>query len=604
MTAFAFTVSAFAADSGVFLSLTRKAEDIASLPTNVSTISGSDIAEKHARNLGEALQSELGFNINQYGTLGSNSNITIRGSKTEQVLVLIDGRRINDIALGLVDLSSIPTDNIKRIEVIRGAASAIYGANAFGGVINVITEKADEAAPVATLAARSGSFGEQTYSSKLNLNKNERSLLVTLEKQHLDGWRQNSDYNNINSSLRLGLNTSRYGNFDFSSQILNSELGIPGGNFSADPNTFTDPTAASSPRARQKENNRYARMENTFNTGEHSLKTSIYGSNDSRDYSDPDSVLDARYGTMVFGGQEQYTGPYNITAGTEWWEEQYKQTDLELSEVVLNKSRVNTDIFLQRQTFVGKFMFLPGLRFDSNSSFGSEACPSLSVVYKQSDSFKISANTGKAWRAPTFSDLYFPMDAYGDVGNPALKPEEGISSDLGVEVKSGKTSVSVTGFRTDNRNLISWVPNSTGMLFSPQNINTSRSSGIEAGFDQTLAAGLAHSINYTYLWAEDTDTKQVLIYSPCNTLNYQINWLMPCGTLLGISAKYVSQQMATATTTLNDYTTIGAQLSHNFENIDIWVKGSNLTDRKYVTRQYYPLPGATWQAGVTYKFWN
>ena len=96
----------------------------------------------------------------------------------------------------------------------------------------------------------------------------------------------------------------------------------------------------------------------------------------------------------------------------------------------------------------------------------------------------------------------------------------------------------------------------------------------------------------------------MLTYSPCNTLDYQINCLLPCGTHLDLSAKYVSQQKASATQTLNDYAVFGAQLSHKFKTVDVWVKGTNLGNRQYVTRLNYPLPGATVEVGVTYKFWN
>ncbi|MHB9155461.1 MAG: TonB-dependent receptor, partial [Endomicrobiales bacterium] len=147
----------------VFLSLTRKAESLSNMPTNVSIITSTEIIDKKATSVAALLYDELGLTMSRTGTPGATANLMIRGSSPEEVLVLIDGRRINDPAMGLVDFNAIPTDAIERIEIIRGAASAIYGTAAFGGVVNLITRKAGENAPLLNLGASGGSFNAQNY---------------------------------------------------------------------------------------------------------------------------------------------------------------------------------------------------------------------------------------------------------------------------------------------------------------------------------------------------------------------------------------------------------------------------------------------------------
>ena len=120
---------------------TRTKEEIKNVPNAVIVIGAQEMAASSAKNVGELLKETSTVDVTGYGSLGSAQSVSIRGSSASQVLVMIDGRPINSITFGSADLSQIPLDNVERIEIVKGPTSHLYGANALGGVINVITKK-------------------------------------------------------------------------------------------------------------------------------------------------------------------------------------------------------------------------------------------------------------------------------------------------------------------------------------------------------------------------------------------------------------------------------------------------------------------------------
>jgi outer membrane receptor for ferrienterochelin and colicins len=584
----------------VFLSLTRHAEPIADLPTSVSTVPNSQIRAKESLTLSDAINNQLSINVSQQGTVGQNSTLSIRGSSSEQVLVLIDGRRINSVSLGTADLSSIPANRIDHIEIIRGSASAQYGTSAFGGVVNVITKRAAENTPLFDVGASYGSFNTQDYSITANLRRDALSAMVTADKTLTDGWRKNSDLDADDFLVNLGYDAGNIGKFDLSGSLFRSDLGVPGPITGLTPSMFngTIEKTASTPDARQTYDKRYIRLTHTTPGETRSLKTIVYASDDKLNFNVPSWFSNTDYDSPVFGTELQYNAGYGLTVGGEWWEEKHKQTDLLLNTDVIDRSRVNTAGYVQEQFNAGRFLFIPELRYDDNSAFGSVMTPRLSVVYRASDALKLSANSGKTWRAPTFNELYYPLDPWGFAGNPDLKPEEGISSDIGAEYRFGTYRTALTLFQTDTDNLIVW-----GM--TPQNIGKSRQRGAEFEIGGKIVSGVSHRLGYTYLWAEDLDANTQLIYRPQNMLNYTVACLLPWNSKADLSAQYVgSQKTETAGVRLPEYTLVGLRLAHTIGSAEIWVKGDNLLDTKYETRLGFPLPGLTVAGGVTVKFWD
>ena len=606
----------------VFLSLTRKPEQLESLPVNITSISSEEMENTKPLDVSDALTNQPGINISRIGTAGSDATVMIRGASSDQVLVMIDGRRANDPATGIASLSMIPLNGIDRVEIIRGGASAIYGTGASGGVINIITKTPKENSPAIELNMNTGSFATTAYGLSLHSAKGPLSVFVTAGKETSEGWRQNSDYSMNNFLGNFIYDAGRAGTFTLTASYVNDNLGVPGTGIFVDQYDGHTELLAETPFARQTDSNDNCKLEHAKSWENYSLKTCVYASDKDNTFKNPPQSMDQDNGTFVFGSESQLSNDRGTMLGAEWWEESYKQKDLFAGVTSVDKDRITTAVYVQQELKTGKFNFIPSVRYDQNSIFGGIPCPHLCAVYAANDSIKISGNSGKVWRAPTFDDLYYPLDPYGEVGNPALIPEQGIASDIGAELKFSDSSMKLDFFSIQMQNLIIWQPvGATG--WTPTNIGQSVQAGAEFEFGQKLMSGLYHKLNYTYLWAQDTspltsgdaNAQKQLFYRPRNTVNYSVNYTTFWKINVGIQAQYISERETgqSVPATLPYYTIYNFIVSKKIKDWNIWAKADNFTDERYQTRvgydsNYnpagYPLPGATYSTGVTIKFWD
>ena len=608
------TPALYASDE-LFLSLTKKSESLKNIPTSVSIVTAVQIKESGARNLAEAVTGVPGLTNGSYGSLGAAGNIMLRGSSAEQVLVLVDGVRINDPATGLVDLSTIPVDSIDRIEIIRGGVSALYGTSAFGGIVNIITKKAEEGAPSMGVDLSAGSFNTQHYGLNFNIKNGNTSGFFSAGKLSSDGWRVNSAYDNNDLFANLGFEDPLWGAFNLSAKQFSSSVGVPGMGIAVSAYDGSLEKQASTPNATQKEDKSSIELGNTKNFDAGTLKSVLHASDSKTDYLVPEWLKNDRYQSTVFGSEIQFAARCGLTAGTEWWGELYRQIDKNSNTAMLDASRTTTAVFLQQEAAYKDLRFIPSARLDNNSIFGTVTSPRMTVLFHAADCLKISANSGKAWRAPTINELYWPKDTnifsgttYVTLGNATLKPEEGITSDIGIEYLAQNAKASVTYYLTDSDNLISWDSSvdTTGTIVTtqPMNIGKARQQGVECELSHKIISGLLHKCNYTYLRAEDIQRHTPLVYRPEHTAQYELSYLTVSQTKATVTARFVSAQKTgdPAVPELKEYTTVNCRISQNIKTLELWAAMNNVFDVKYQTRLYYPLPGQTVSAGINWKF--
>jgi outer membrane cobalamin receptor len=603
----------------VFLSLTKGAKPAKELPANTATVTNAEITESKPLALADSMKDKAGIVYGQYGTLGGAMHMMIRGSSSEQVLVLIDGRRVNDPSMGLVDTGAIPMDSVERVEIIRGGLSSMYGTGAFGGVVNIITRQPVDETPSLDLSISAGSLNTRSFEASVQAKKGALSTFVTAGKTLSDGFRANSDYDANDFFARFGYDAGLTGQFDLTTSFNRRKFGDPGPGVSLDAYDGTLEKTASADAIEDSDSS-YWRLGHVKDFGELTLKSSLYASDKDKKYTYPSNFEDDEYRTFVYGGDAQVSNRGGATAGAEWWEEKNKQLDNMFSTVLMDKSRVVTAVYIQQELNAGKFTFIPSVRYDDNSAFGGVASPHITAVYRAGDRLKLSANSGKIWRAPTFNELYWPYNSftyngttYVTLGNKDLSPEEGIASDFGAQYDLQNFTVKLVGFYTQSRNLINWVsafdPVTNTSTYATENIGKAVQTGAEFELGHKLAPGLYHKFNYTNLWAEDTENKTRLTYRPMNTANYGISWMLPSDTRFDVSAQYVSEVLTgTTPSVLPEYTLLNAGVSQKLRDIELWAKVNNLADKKYQTRAAYnggyPLPGITYTAGVKVKFWG
>jgi len=602
-------------DLGVIvITPTRSPRMVKDLPTNVSVITREEIAESGAQNVGEVLKNRLGVGIRRYGTLGAQSEIALRGCSAYQTLVMVDGRPVNSISDGIADLSQFPIDNIERIEVVRGPVSALYGANALGGVINIITREAKEERVTADVILGGGSFGTQI--ARLNLGTKDTNIKTyfTISNNTSDGWRKNSAYDNHNFTGKLAYNAGKIGNFELRGGYHREKLGLPGANYETDWSTgekiIFDERYASNPKEVQEDEKRYAILEYS-NGGENSkLLLRLYGSDDEkRDQNpDPDWPTDDFYENTTQGTEVQLDTLYGITLGMDIHQDKYRQRNEINSQTIISEKTLNQSVFLQETLSLKPVTAILGTRYDHHSAYGGQMNPSLSLIYQPREYLKISFNLARGFRAPTFCDLYWP-DYLGCLGNPDLKPERAWAYDLGFEHQWGTLLLSrLTLFRTDIENLILWGPN-VSSIWTPYIMPEAYSQGVELEFIHQVTPRLSQSINYTYLHSagksEGEDKYQIASYRPHNRANYRIHYTSDFGLKVSLGTEFVGEQWSDRGKTgdrLPDYFLLNARIAQRISNLEAYVSFDNIFDKKYQTIFGYPMPGRTIMAGISWKF--
>lgn len=585
-----------------FITLTRKAEPKENLPTNVTVITKEEIVKLSAKNIGDVLKNKIGIvEVSKRGTIGTESEIRIRsgGDSSKQVLVMVDGRPVNNIALGSANISEIPTENIERIEIVRGPSSALYGANALGGVINIITKKAVSEKPKTEIVLDYGSFNTRSYKVSFSAKPGKANVFLSGSKNSTAGFRDNSDYDNLNLFLKIGYDFEKYGELTLSNGFGNSELGVPGPN-NTPIEEFNNQRekSTSSPNANQKDKKFYNQLEHTIKIQETTVKTKLYWDFHERNYKDPDWLTDTVSKPQSFGLESQMETIYDIVLGFERRFERYKKLDNSIETT--DKKRDNSALFVQKTFELNKLLLIPGIRYDYNSAYKDSTNLRLSSVYKLSDEIKLSATVGTAFRAPTFEDLYSPYDpSMWTQGNPNLKPEKSIGTDIGMEYRYKDIFLSrATLFYSSVNDFIEWAPDITGKWI-PSNVTDAFSRGVEIEIENNSIKNLSQNLNYTFLESEGKEkekTYETLQYTPKHRLNYNINYLLPADIKSELMLEYTHKIEKPR---LPSYTLVNFRISRKIFWSEIFFNAENIFDKRYVSRENYPLPGRTFSGGIT-----
>lgn len=607
----------------IVVTATRLPEKLSDLPTNVNVVTKEEIARTDARNAGEAIALLPGVKVTKKGTIGAESGAALRGSSYQQVLVMIDGRSVNSTSLGGANLGEIPVENIERIEVVRGPASALYGANALGGVVNIITAQAKEGKPLTELYASYGDFNTQLYRANFGIKKGKFNTFLSVSKNLSNGWRENSNCDRDNFMVKLGYDAGKIGKLLIGGGYYQDDLGSPGAKYiGLEEYDGKKEKESLTPNARQHDGKKYLWFEyqNKF-FGNSNLRLRLYGNNNEQSYQDPDThpkqwiftPVDDAYKNITNGVETQVDTLYGLTLGSDFHQDSFHSRDMIAQADKINEKFSNGAIFIQESLTFRELRGIFGLRWDNHSVYGGQVNPRLSLVYRPIDWLKLSTNIGRAYRAPTFNDLYWP-DPWMP-GNPDLKPEKSWAYDLGMEYQLRNIFLGkVNLFRSDYTDLIQWAPidpTDPWSPWTPSNVSRAYNQGSEIELAHRVIPGLEQSLNYTYLWNQEKAVGeadwQLGMYKPLNRVNYRVSYTSDFGLGIVFSAVWTDKQWSGKDRTgceLPSYTLLNLGLSQKILGGEIFISGNNLLDKKYQTMYGYPLPGRTISGGLRMKLWD
>lgn len=585
----------------VVVTATRMPQLISKIPWNTSVITSQEL--KNFRTVGEALRVVAGVDSQSYGYLGALNSIRLRGANASQVLILVDGRRINSPTLGMFDMGDLLVDNIEKIEVVRAPLSAIYGSDAVSGVINIITKYPKETEK--SFSVSTGSFGTQQYKFSVG----SENYLLSGDYLKSDGFRTNSDY--------LGKNV--YGKYYFSfplGQILvdygyyEANKGVPGL-----PTSEADPTSASTPDNRQADKNILSsiglkREDSLLRIYQNSLNQrsdffSIYGAS---------TYETVTLQTGVEWQQNIDLGAGNVLYGLELREDKGKAPGMGEPRILNYAAFIQDEIQLNE-----KSSLTASVRGDKHSAAGTSVNPRLGFVYQPQQAFIIRGSAGTAFRAPTLNDLYY-NDGYS-FGDANLKPEKSFSYELGLERQLiERTSARLNYFVSDTTDLILW-PQIATYEYQAVNMGKARSEGVEFELARRIGENGKGFINYIYqkaLIEEGVDPSvvggtivdKVMPYTPQSKLN--LGMVTENSSLL---IKYVGERYADVQNNvkLSGYTVVDLTLNKKMGNFQLDFAVNNLFDEIYfeaasvskfagtTTIRKYPMPGRRYSFGVKWE---
>ena len=484
----------------IIVTATRTETPVSQVPDSVTIISSEQIAQQKATTIFEALRSVPGLNIRKSGSIGRQTEMSIRGSSTSQVLVMIDGVQVNSPTTGTFSFANLTTDNIERIEVVRGAQSTLYGSDAMGGVINIITRKG-KGRPKYSIRSEFGTL-ERTYNESISSSGSIKKFNYSVDGARIDsdGRGSDDDYDKTNLSARFGYKINETMNFDTTMRYNDSMVSLDDGAFKQDPNRFSQ--------------NEDFNMNAVFDQSltdwwSHSLKFSFADSDlISIDRPNPGTTETSssrfRLDTQIYTGNWQHTLKYKdidtFVFGFEF-------EDQEADNRTFDETLINRGWYFQNQLKLwDRFFFNAGVRIDDNNTFGKDVNPKFSLAYhlKETDT-KFKANYGKGFRGPTLNQLFFP-----DFGDPSLQPEESESYDLGFEqyLFEDKIFFGVTYFNNRFSNLIQAV-DTGGFVFRARNLAFVRAEGIEAEVVIKPFKGLTVRGTFTKTNTRDGEKKEL-----------------------------------------------------------------------------------------------
>ncbi|HKK00629.1 MAG TPA: TonB-dependent receptor, partial [Desulfuromonadales bacterium] len=572
----------------VVVTANRAPTPASEVAASVTVIDSAQIADSGATDLSQVLRDVAGLQVIPYGPAGSLSTVSLRGSESDQVLILLDGVRLNSPQNGLFDLSALPVplSDIDRIEVVRGPASTLYGSSAVGGVIQIFTKKATPT-PSARVDLSTGSNDTRSAGFSVSQQKGPFSYAVSADRDHSLGYRTNSalDQNRLDGRFSLELPA------DFSLQLrayhLQKDIGVPG------------PVTSPSLLAHQKDGDTYLTMELKGPAGPwHLSLRTVYDRLDNR-YRDPQwstdthSLVQTR-GVEVHGNVE--LGIQRLTLGGEAYRDSLSSTSISGNHQQTRWAGYGQDTIV----LPAKAVLELGVRYDANSDFSNEASPRAALILPVTSSTRLRLSVGRSYRAPTLNDRFW-SDPW-DHGNPDLKPEMAWEYELGIEQQLGaKGRLSLAGFRRDVRDLIQWQSDQN-YIWSPQNIGRARIWGGEAELSYRLVQWMSVGGTYTYLLPRDLTSGGIVANKARNQLTGSLDFGPWRQTRLHLEGRYATFYPQFGRT-CSGYAVFDAALSHTFSvgdwsDLELTLAVKNLLDRKYQVNPGYPMPPLTWQLGL------
>lgn len=603
----------------IVVSATRIETPINEIGSSVTVITDKEIERDQNRTLPDVLRTVPGLNIVQTGGPGGKTSVFMRGSNSNHTKVLIDGIDVNDPSQdGVFDFGQVLTSDIAQVEVLRGPQSSLYGSDAIGGVVNIVT-KTGEGPPQFTGRLEGGSF--ETFNQSASVRGSVSRFRYSFNVEHfladdtpvtpLDllppgRKRINDSYENITVSTKLGVDLTDIFSIDLVGRYTDSTLFFTGDDFSFFPSV---PAAAQSEQnARQLFTRGDARLalfggafKNRFGVGYTNYHTTVQA---------PDTGFGVPPKNINHGDRLKFDWQGNVELGkgqalilgVEG------QTD-RLIDSPISAENGNAAGFAELQSEVVSNLFVAASgRYDDNERFGGKATWRIAPAYLiPKTGTKLKASYGTGFKAPSLTQLFVSFPAFNFFANPNLEPEESEGFDFGFEQALAEERVrfGATYFHNDITNLI--AANAT--FTSLENIGKATTEGVEAFVSVAVTERFQVRGDYTYTDAIDDTTNLELLRRPKHKASLNLTWLPTNRLSFSATMLYVGSQVdgnrsfSIQRLDADPYFLVNLAADYDLgKGVTLFTRIDNLFDRRYESPTGFQRPGFGVFAGIRVNF--
>jgi vitamin B12 transporter len=537
-----------------------------------------DIERLQAKTIPELLSGTPGIDMVQSGGYGKDTNVYMRGTNSDHVLVLIDGIKVGSVTSGTTPFQFIPIDQVERVEIIRGPQSSLYGSEAIGGVIQVFTRKGgQEEKPSVTLDAGGGSY--DTYRASGTVSGKWKNSWYTLGSSQFGSQGFNTrqpvrglDQPDKDGYLNTALNARLGHRFDNTAEVEASFMRAEGKTeYDGTPNKteFINQVVGTSASMNIVDNWR-----SILRLGQ---------SLDENDSFAPNGAFVSQFNSTRWNvswlNEVALSDNHQLVIGSD-----YRLDQVDGSTAYTENSRYDAGIFTELHSRILDDHFInASIRGDKNEAFGEQVTGNLGWRYNSSYGISPFASFGNAFKAPTFNQLYFP-----GFGNPSLKAEQSTSFEAGLAGDHDWMQWEIRGYHTNIDNLIVTVSNPTTSLFSAENVGKAQIDGIEAEIGTQLM-GWNNKLSMNLLSPKNRVTNARLPRRAEKTLSYDLS--RSFGQFdLGANVLAQSDRFDDALnrTKVAGYVTIDLRTAYHLnKNWMLSAKLNNLLDKQYQTINTY-----------------
>lgn len=601
--------------------------------SSFTIISQQDIKRFQYRTIVDALKQVPGLSVIQLGGAGAQTSIFTRGTNSNETLVLLNGQPISDPSSpsGAFNFADLMLDNVERIEVVRGPQSALYGSQAIGGVINIITKKAADT-PKTTLRLEAGTLGTLNTGVSTTGRAGDVSYFASLNREATDGNdimaaryrgtapKEKDGYENVSGSFQFSGKLNDY---------LNASTFLQYGSSRAD--TDDDlPGAGLSSQSRVKQLSLQGKLDGTFLEGRYRPALSVaylqykrYDTNTPDAYSMTDSLSNNRSErvSITFDNGYQLTSWNLVNLGMQYVHESYDANGFYSSPPAYFASS-NSSASTSSKAFYGSdhvefdngfFATISG-RYDVPDGFSNQFTYSLAPGYFiDATDTRLTASYGTAFKAPALYERFgFSTSTYNGFpsvysGNPNLQPEKSRGWEVGFDqgLWSGSLTFGATYFKNRVENAISSNPAFTTSINNP----TYNTYGVESYVAAEPFENVSARIDYTFTLIDAPSSATPILRRPRHIINGTLGWDATSKLHLGSTLQWVANYKDVRNgppygyLTMRPYTVVNISASYQLlSNVELTARINNLLDRHYEIADGFTAPGIEALAGVALSF--